>query len=63
MQTYTLTETEAHMYDSCDEEITHQLIADLRKRFGRLEPVETDVRHPDGFIVSAHTTRPERETP
>lgn len=52
-KTYTLTATEAAIYDS-DDEKTNGLMADLRQRFGRIaggSPVETEVRHPDGFMV------------
>lgn len=58
MKTYTLTKAETRIYDSSNDEKTSGLMADLRKRFGRVaagEPVETEVRHPDGFVVSAHT--------
>ena len=57
-KTYTLTAAEAAMYDSNDEQ-TSRLMADLRKRFGRIAggaPVETEVQHPDGFVVEQYTT-------
>lgn len=58
-KTYTLTAAEASLYDSNDDEKTSRLMADLRKRFGRVaggSPVETEVRHPDGFVVEHYTT-------
>lgn len=58
MTTYTLTTDEAQRYDDGDDAVQADLSRELRARFGRLaagEPVDTEVRHPDGFIVSAHT--------
>ena len=57
-KTYTLTAAEAAIYDGNDEPKTHALIADLCQRFGRIaggSPVETEVRHPDGFVVEQYT--------
>ena len=57
-KTYTLTTAEASMYDSNDEQ-TIRLMTDLRKRFGRIAggaAVETEVQHPDGFVVEQYTT-------
>lgn len=59
MKTYTLTTEQAERYDSDDDRVTSALLAELRREYGRIaagEPVETEVRHPDGFVVSAHTT-------
>lgn len=58
MKTYTLTGPEARIYDESDDEHISDLMSQLRRRFGPLaagEPVETEVRHPEGFVVSAHT--------
>jgi len=60
MNTYRLTSQEARQYDDGGEQTDH-LMADLRSRFGRLaagEPVTTEVRHPDGYIVGAYTAYP-----
>jgi hypothetical protein len=57
-KTYTLTAAEAAIYDGNDDAKTHALMADLRKRFGRIAggaPVQTEVRHPDGFVVEQYT--------
>jgi len=57
-ETYTLTAAEAAMYDSQDDEQTSRLMTDLRARFGRIAggaPVQTEVRHPDGFVVEQYT--------
>ena len=59
IQTYTLTAAEAAIYDGGDESKTNTLMSDLRKRFGRIaggSPVETEVRHQDGFVVEQYTT-------
>lgn len=55
MKTYELTAAEASRYDADDAQISNE----LRARFGRLaagEPVTTEVVHPDGYVVSAHTS-------
>ena len=56
--TYTLSVLEVALYEGDDEQ-TNRLMADLRKRFGRVaggSPVETEVRHPDGYVVEQYTT-------
>ena len=58
-KTYTLTAAETAMYDSDDDRQIHQLRASLQQRFGRVaggSPVETEVRHPDGFVVEQYTS-------
>lgn len=58
MLTVTLTPAQTLRYDSTNDEVSAALMAELRRQYGRIaagEPVETEVRHPDGFIVSAHT--------
>jgi hypothetical protein len=58
MTTYTLTAAEAKQYDDGDAE-SACLMRKLVTRFGPFsagEPVAVEVRHPDGFVVSAHTT-------
>lgn len=58
MKTYTLTAAEAEIYDGDDESLMHDLMADLRRRFGRVaggEPVETEVCHPDGYVIEQYT--------
>lgn len=57
MNTYTLTNTEAAEYDA-DGERADNLLASLRQRFGRPTgglPVETEVLHPDGYVVEQYT--------
>lgn len=58
-KTYTLTAAEAARYDSNNDATVAALTADLRKRFGRPAggaPIETEVRHPDGFVIEQYTT-------
>ena len=62
MITITLTTEQAARYDSDDESESRALCADLRRDYGRIaagEPVETEVLHPDGYVISAHTTAAE----
>lgn len=62
MRTITLTTEQAARYDSDDDAVTSALMAELRREYGRIaagEPVEVEVRHPDGFVVSAHSSRAE----
>lgn len=61
MKTVTLTPEQAARYDSDDESVTAALMAELRREYGRIatgEPAETEVRHPSGYVVSAHTAAP-----
>ena len=57
-KTYTLTAAEAAVYDSSDDEKTSRLMTDLRERFGHIAggaAVQTEVRHPDGFVIEQYT--------
>ena len=59
MNTYTLTAAEAAIYDSANDSEIAALMADLRRRYGRVAgglPVTTEVRHPDGYVVEQYTT-------
>jgi len=59
MKTVTLTTEQAARYDSDDDSVTSALMAELRREHGRIaagEPVETEIRHPDGSVVSAHSS-------
>ena len=60
MQTITLTPEQAARYDSDDESISSALLAELRPTYGRSaagEAVETEIRHPDGYIIECYTRR------
>ena len=49
MRTITLTAEQAARYDSDDDSVTAELMAELRREHGRIaagEPVEIEVRHP-----------------
>ena len=49
---YTLTNEEAARYDSDDDRESRELIAELIRRFGPVNPAgSTEVTHPDGFTV------------
>lgn len=60
MLTITLTRAQTRRYESDDDEIVEGLITELHRTYGRtaaFEPAETEVLHPDGWIVSKHTRR------
>ena len=48
MKAYTLTTAEAAVYDSGDDAAGLELLRDLRGRFGGSD---TEVYHPEGFVV------------
>jgi hypothetical protein len=61
-KTYVLTPTEADIYDNGDDEQVNRLLIDLRKRFGPIAgglPVETEVLHPEGFLIEQFAKRGE----
>lgn len=64
MKTIRLTAVESKIYDNGDDEQINRLMANLRSRYGRIaagDPVDTEVIHPDGFVVEQYTSRYVRE--
>ncbi len=57
MHTYTLNQAEVELYDSEDDSQVQELMSILRARYGRPAggaPVQTEVWHPDGFVIEQY---------
>lgn len=60
MTTYTLTSSEAALYDSTDDRDVHKLRDSLRERFGPYDPGgAVEVNHPDGFVIDVYRGVPD----
>ena len=52
-RTVTLDERQADLYGSDDDRDVHDLMAELTRAYGPVDPAGTvEVVHPDGFIVN-----------
>jgi len=59
MNVYILDQKEVDMYDSNDEEQVYLLFKSFRQRFGfsSCNRVDTEIRHPDGFVIGHYAKR------